>query len=84
MRPYTLLVSSFKVRSEAEEFADQLRPKFSDNSPWILKVDLGKKGTRYRVLVGQFRKPSEAAKSKAILKRLKIKPLTRKWTRWVK
>ena len=51
---------------------------------WILEADLGRKGIRYRVLVGAFKSASEASRLVKPLKRLKLNPLVRKWTRWVK
>ena len=83
-RPYTVLVSSFKDRRDAEGIAQMLSKRLTDVAPWIIKVDLGRKGTRYRVLVGQFKSGNEAKKVVAPLKRLKFKPLIRTWIRWVK
>jgi cell division protein FtsN len=82
-RPYTVLVSSFKNRKDAERIARLLTKRLKTPSPWIIEVDLGRKGTRYRVLVGQFRSGNEAKRVIAPLKRLKFKPLIRTWIRWV-
>ena len=82
-RPYTLLIASFRSQKDAQKVLTQIMGKTSVD-PWILKVDLGKKGIRYRVLIGQF---SDRGKAKAILrsvKALKFKPLIRKWIAWVK
>ena len=83
-RPYTALVSSFKSRVDAERIARKLSGQIQDAAPWIIKVDLGRKGIRYRVLVGQFKSRAEAKGIVSPLKRLKFKPLIRTWIRWVK
>ena len=58
--------------------------RLPQSEPWILEVDLGKKGIRYRVLVGQYKSSSDSKEAIQSLKNLKLKPLSRKWTRWIK
>ena len=79
-----MLVSSFKARSDADSLVKDITKRLPQSAPWILKVDLGKKGVRYRVLVGQYKTSSESKEAAKSLKSLKLKPLSRKWTRWVK
>ena len=78
------MVSSFKVRSDADTLARTITKRLPQSTPWVLEVDLGKKGVRYRVLVGQYKTSSESKEAAKALKSLKLKPLSRKWTRWVK
>jgi DedD protein len=51
-RPYTLQVGSFSERAGADELAERL--KGQGFSAYLLEVDLGDKGTWWRVRVGRY------------------------------
>ena len=72
---YTLLVGSFKDRSNAETFADSVELLELDHSTRIVKVEVYGE-TRYRVTVGSFSQKADAGslvKSLELL--LKVKPI---------
>ena len=66
---YTLQVASFKSSKEAERYAQFFREK--GYRAQVLKVNLPRKGTWYRVYVGRFSTLSEAKKAYNLLKQKK-------------
>ncbi len=67
---YALQVASFKVKKEAEKYASFFRKKgyFAE----VVKADIPKKGTWYRVYVGRFSSLEEARRAYEELKRKKL------------
>lgn len=62
---YTVQVSAFQSRAEAEAFAASLERK--GFKPFIVRSELADKGTWFRVRLGRFSEKAEAKKAKAVL-----------------
>ena len=60
---YTLQLSSFQDRSEAEAFLTSI--KSAGFQPYLTEADVGGKGTFYRVRLGSFRSLEAANDAKA-------------------
>ena len=82
--PYSVLISSFKSVKYAQRLANQIKNSSAKMKPWLYTIDLGAKGKRYRVLIGQFKRRSQAQAILPILKPLKLKPRLVKWTKWAR
>ncbi len=62
---FTLQISSFQDRAEAEEFAK----RFSGESTYIITSDIPGKGTWYRVRLGSYGSAKEASEAKLAFER---------------
>ena len=72
---YTLLVGSFKDRSNAETFADSVELLELDHSTRIVKVEVYGE-TRYRVTIGSFSQKADAGYLvKSLENLLKVNPI---------